>query len=199
MALANYADLIAAIPTWANRTDLTARLPEFVSLAEARMASDLTTRALETVQTVAITAGVASLPADVQSVRGVKVVGARIPAVKITSEERLEDLETSLYQGEPTYGAFVGRTIVTYPAITGTLQVRGKCRVPPLQTNSTNWVMTNYPNVYLFGCLIEVAAYLRDEAGARGWEARYGQAVSQANDAFNYQGQAAMSSVRGVV
>ena len=47
MALDSFTNLTAAIADWADRTDLTARIPDFVKLAEARIGRDLRIRALE--------------------------------------------------------------------------------------------------------------------------------------------------------
>jgi hypothetical protein len=35
--------------------------------------------------------------------------------------------------------------------------------LPSLTANSTNWLLTSHPGVYLFGCLEQVAFYLRDQ------------------------------------
>jgi len=44
MSLANYTDLLASVATWLNRTDLTSVIPDFVTLAEERIARDLAER-----------------------------------------------------------------------------------------------------------------------------------------------------------
>lgn len=198
MALATYADLIAAVPSWANRNDLTAQIPDFVALAEARMGADLSSKSLESVQNATITAGVATLPDDVLEVQGLRIVGATFPDVEVTSREKLQELTEQNYAGSRTYGALIGRTVELVGTTTGTLSVRAKCRVPALVTNSTNWVMTNYPNAYLFGALMELANFLQDDAGFARWEKRYAEAIGQANASLVYRGQMSASKPRGV-
>ena len=47
MALANYADLQASVANWLHRADLTAVIPDFVAIAEARMSADLDARDMD--------------------------------------------------------------------------------------------------------------------------------------------------------
>jgi hypothetical protein len=41
----------------------------------------------------------------------------------------------------------------------------------PAESVSTNWVLTLYPDVYLYGCLREAAVYLRDDERLGQWAA----------------------------
>jgi len=65
MAITTYAELQAAAATWLVRGDLTARIPEFIALAEARLNRVLRTRLAETEVAVTTTVGSrkAALPA----------------------------------------------------------------------------------------------------------------------------------------
>ena len=56
MAISNYTELQTAVANWLDRDDLTARIPEFIALAEARFNRVLRLRSMETKQT-ASTAG----------------------------------------------------------------------------------------------------------------------------------------------
>lgn len=191
--IATYSDLLAAVASWTNRTDLTARIPDFVTLAEARMSADLSSKALEREQDATITAGVAPLPDDVLDITGLRLVDATYPDVEVTSRERLEELKRTA--GPIAYAALIGRTL-ELNALTGTLRIRAKCRVPALDTNSTNWVLTTFPNVYLFGSLLEAFDFLRDDAGVLKYSGRYSEAIAQANQALQYRGTQAYAKVR---
>lgn len=50
-------------------------------------------------------------------------------------------------------------------------------------TNTTNVVLTDYPDVYLHGCLYQLAMYTRDETGAL-WLQNYKQAAWDATRAY---------------
>lgn len=198
MSLANYADLVAAVASWSNRSDLTTQIPDFIALAEARMGADITTKALDLNQSAIITASVAVLPDNVRTIKGLRIVGANVPTVEVTSQERLDYLTQAGYVGTTTYGALIGREVHFVGTTAGTLEVRAKCAVPALETNVTNWLMTNFPNAYLFGALVELAGFLKDKDGLATWEPRYQQVLGQVNGTIGYAGQAAASKVWGV-
>lgn len=46
-------------------------------------------------------------------------------------------------------------------------------KLPPLVTNSTNWLMTNAPAIYLYGTLLEASLYIGSEVGIQKWGPSY--------------------------
>ena len=56
MAINTYSTLQTAVANWLDRDDLTARIPEFIALAETRINRALRIRAMETVSTAISTA-----------------------------------------------------------------------------------------------------------------------------------------------
>ena len=71
MALATYSDLLASVASWLNRDDLTAVIPDFVTLFERFANREIRTGAMEAETT--LTAGASSplidLPADLAEIR----------------------------------------------------------------------------------------------------------------------------------
>jgi hypothetical protein len=57
----------------------------------------------------------------------------------------------------PTPGAGTSTTLRYFQAI------------PGLQANSTNWLMTAHPNMYLFNVLMQLALYISDGENAQKW------------------------------
>ena len=45
--------------------------------------------------------------------------------------------------------------------------------MPGLQANTTNWLMTACPNLYLFNCLMQLCLYLKDTDGMQYWSTAY--------------------------
>src|SRR5258708_7285360 len=88
MALANYADLVAAVQNWMDWSDsvASARVPECVSLFEAYGARKLRVRQMMLTTTLTPVAGVASLPADFIAVKNVIYTGS-----PVNSLEEMED------------------------------------------------------------------------------------------------------------
>jgi hypothetical protein len=66
MQIVDFASLQAAVADWLNRTDLTARIPDFIGLAEVRMMRKLRMRLLEADATTTAPPGarLISLPTD---------------------------------------------------------------------------------------------------------------------------------------
>ena len=74
MAITTYTELKTAIANFLARSDLTDRIPEFISLAESRMSRELETRSQEKRATALTTSGdeFISLPTDLRRIRLVK-------------------------------------------------------------------------------------------------------------------------------
>ena len=55
-------------------------------------------------------------------------------------------------------------------------------RVPTLSvSNTTNWLLTEAPDVYLYGALVHSAPYLKDDARIQVWEALLAQGINNLN------------------
>lgn len=167
MALATYADLLASVASWSHRTDLTAVIPDFVSLAEARISRDLRLRKQITTSTALTTANVQSVPLPADWLEFENVSAAGSPEMQLTYVP-VEHLDSRFPSGGTT-GRPVFYTIEADNLLIGptpdtayTLNLIYYARFPALATNSTNWLMTNHPNIYLFACLIEAMFYTQD-------------------------------------
>lgn len=51
----------------------------------------------------------------------------------------------------------------------------------PTPAGATNDILTNYPDIYLHGCLIEAAIFLNDQAAATGYASAYNASVDGLN------------------
>jgi hypothetical protein len=74
MAIGTFAELQTAIANWLDRDDLTARIPEFIALSEARINRALNVRQMETVKLLSLINGTKryALPDDYLGMRGFK-------------------------------------------------------------------------------------------------------------------------------
>ena len=72
MALSTYSELQTEIASWLDRSDLTAQIPTFIKLAEARINRTLRVRAMETVvqHTMVGLSKRIALPSDYLQMRG---------------------------------------------------------------------------------------------------------------------------------
>ena len=66
-------------------------------------------------------------------------------------------------------------------------------KIPPLNAQTTsNWVLENYPDAYLYGSLLHTAPYLQEDARATTWASLYKTATDAINLDSDYAKQAAL-------
>lgn len=182
MALANYTDLLASIAAWLNRTDLTAAIPDFVSLAEERIARDLRLRK-QVVNTMLTTvAGVQSvtLPADFLEAEKLSITSTTPHgSMTVVTPEFMDRRFPNGYQtGKPVVYTMLGDVLQLGPtpdaAYTISLDYYQRMNIA---ATLTNWLLTKHPSVYLNGCLVEASVYLMDVDKAQAYDTRYRAAV----------------------
>ena len=186
MALANYTDLLASLAGWSNRTDLTTLLPDFVALAEARIARDLRIRnqvISATLTTVANTQSVA-LPADWLETENVSLVGAPPSNMAVVTPEMMDVRFPAGYNtGKPAVYCIVGSSVQFGPTPDGVYSVTMDyyAKFAALSVTATNWLLTNHPGIYLSGAMAELALYLADDRVSL-WDQKYKSEVSALQD-----------------
>ena len=182
MSLASYTDLLASVASWMNRTDLTAVIPDFVTIAESKIAKDLHLRkqlTSGTLTTLTTTRAVA-LPTDWIEFSSV-TVGSNPPNTcqYVTPEHLDTKYPEDGYSGRPFVYSIEGDNVLFGPTPDDayTVNIDYLARFPALATDSTNWLLTNHPNIYLYACLREGAFFTKDGAGAVQWDGLYKQEV----------------------
>lgn len=184
--LTTYTELKASIADWLNRADLTAVIPDFVSLVEADLGRTLKGRNLRT--TVAVTfdeTGAVALPGDfVRPVSLTLETDLYSWPIEVKSYEYLIQKRSQLVSGPPRYAAVVGTELLTAPVSDTTTGYAGvliydQALAALSASNATNWVLASHPDCYLFGALYHAAPYLKDDGRIPVWENRYRQVLEQ--------------------
>lgn len=184
MAITTYAELQAAAANWLVRADLAARIPEFVTLAEARLNRTLRTRMAEA--EAALTAGVGAraipLPAGFAEPLALWRVGAD------GTRCALRFVEPSLLglislRGGPAVWTIDGANLAFERACDQaygfTLRYLAKLQLS--DAAPTNALLSDYPDVYLFATLCEAAPFLRDADLAQAYASKLELALSEVN------------------
>lgn len=169
MALSNYTDLQAAIATWVTRTDQTATIPDYITLYEAdanrriRIRQNMTTAQITLSQGNALAVLPAGFLEDVElNYDDTAEVLTRTPFDTI---DRLQTADST--SARPSMYAIThngSQDVVVFETeadSTYTLNVRYYTKWN-IAVSSTNWLLTNAPDVYLFGSLAEYAMRVRD-------------------------------------
>jgi len=205
--IATYDELKTAVANWLGRSDLTSRIPEFISLAEARLSREIETREQEkraTANTVADDAYIL-LPTDLREVRSVQLNTSPRSVLRFLTPAEIEREYPSNVGGKPRAYSVVGKEIKLAPTPDAvyTVEITYSTGVSALSgSNTTNWVLTRYPDVYLYSSLSAASIYLVDDERAAGFEALAQRAIEEIKldeQRAKFGGQIAIRSEYGEV
>ncbi|WP_375413089.1 hypothetical protein [uncultured Bradyrhizobium sp.] len=164
MAIANYTDLQSAIADWLARADLTARIPDFVALAEGHFNRELRTREMLSAYAPVLSGGTASLPPDFLESYEITWTG---PARSRSLKNVEPDSEAWRFRyrpnGDPSMFVILASTVSIRPAAGGNITIVYYQSIPPLVSNSTNWLLTKCPDLYLYRALAEAYIYQKND------------------------------------
>lgn len=173
----DYSTLVDQVGRWLARADLAAAVPDFIQLAEARIANDLRSRQMDSTQAGALVAYQAALPADFMEARAVVI---NVGGVDYSLEPESVTEATNQTFGTTPRNYRIGKSNLTTYGGQGTenYTLYYYAKIPALTTtNTTNWLMTAQPNIYLYACLLEAAPYLQDDTRTQLWGLGYTTAL----------------------
>ncbi len=196
MAIATYTDLKTSIASWLNRDDLTSVIPDFISLAEAGINRDLRHYKMIERADATLDSRYVQLPADwMETVRFSITSGNTYRLELVSRDDMLEYRQkTADTSGRPRFYANIGDTIEVFPTPDAdyTMQLQYYAKTPALSdSNASNWLLLDAPDVYLYGTLIQSAPYLQDDARTQTWAALYAaalQSLQKASDDTRFAG-----------
>lgn len=183
MALSNYTDLQASIASWLDRSDLTSYIPDFISLAEARLNRKLRLTQMETTTTGTVSTDTISFPADCLSVSKVQINASyKYILSQMTKEELIRKYPYDS-QEIPKSFAVNGNQIQIrpYPDQTYTYALSYYQKIPDLATNTTNWLLTLYPDIYLHASLLAAEIFIQNDEGITKQAALLAAFIDEAN------------------
>lgn len=174
MSLDNYTNLKAEIASFLNKTNLTANIPTFITLAEAVMKREITSAGnIDNYADVEIDEDGWSLPCRADEVASVSYDGTPLPYL---APDRVDEVEGSA----PGYFTIDGDVLKIAP--TGTVTIRLKKGLCALSSSvKTNWVLRDHPDAYLYGALMQAAPFLRDDERIPVWGSLFRSAIDGIN------------------
>lgn len=195
MAINTYATLVSAITEWLARDQdatLTARIPDFITLAEAKFNRKLLhpkmeTRSTTSVDTTSTSPEFITLPSDFQTMRSVRLSGVTgKPRLAFMTKTQIDDYRYSIdnVEDQPVYFAIVGTEmeLAPTPGEDYELEMVYRANISALTSgNTTNWLLTLAPDLYLYGVLMEAAPYLKDDNRIAVWASGMQTALEQLN------------------
>ena len=186
MPITTYTELKTAISDFLNRDDLSAAVPTFISLAEARMSRDIRHWRMEKRSTADLDTQYSAIPADFVEVIRFYVTSNDTRPLELISQAELLDrkYKRNNTSGAPAYYALTAGELEIYPVPDGTYSVELYyiSSIPALSdSNTSNWLLNYYADAYLYGSLVHSAPYLKDDSRATVWAALYQSAIDAIN------------------
>ena len=190
----NYTKLKEVIADFANRQDLAAQIPVFIEMTEARLKRDLRDKTRMTDRSEAMVHG-EYFPLPCDWCETVKVI-ADDSVLRLADSFNIERVELS---AGPKYYRHVGDQMQLLPPA-GEEPVRFVMEYLAFpdalsDDNPTNWILETYPDIYIYGAMLQVAPFLMDDARLPMWAQAYGEAVKAANGSSE-KAQASGSALR---
>jgi len=184
MALNNYSNLQTSIANFLARDDLTTEIVDFIALTEADFNRRLRIRAMENSSSFTIDSETETLPTGFLQVRSFVIPTNPKTALQFmtpfhqaetqgsseTGKPRAYSIEGTNFRFSPTPDATYTATLVFYKAFDA-LSV----------SVATNHILTNHPDVYLYGALYFASTFIRGMDGQTvgQFKAQYESALQQ--------------------
>ena len=191
MAISNYSELQTAVANWLDRDDLAARIPEFIVLCEARFNRSLRIRAMETldisVDTVGGTSTVA-LPTGYVQMRDISLITSPITQLQYVTPEIMNRLNAGSLTGKPETYTIIANSILFGPTPDSAYDISMlyyKTFDALTDAAPTNWVITNAPDVYLYGALLEAEPFLMNDQRVQLWATALTQSITTLQEQDN--------------
>jgi len=205
--ITNYGELKTAIADTLLRDDLGAVIPQFVGLAQAGLNRDVRHFRMENRATATLSGRYLEAPDDwVETIRFYAGSGQSLNRLELLSIGAMLDKRAAANDavGDPIYYAHIENGFEVYPSPDGpvTVELLYLQKLPALVNDEdTNWVLTDHPDVYLYGSLLHTAPYLVEDERLNTWAQLYGASLARLNQSGEDQkwsGNSLQMKIRGL-
>jgi hypothetical protein len=195
MAITTYGQLVSAVTEWLARdqdTTLVLRIPDFITLAEAKLNRELFVPQMEkrsttTVDTTSDEPEFISLPTDFQSMISLRLSNVTgKPPLRFLGAAQVDSLRyrSNNVTAQPAAYTIIGSEIelIPTPGQDYTIEMVYRAIITPLNVdNTSNWLLLQAPDVYLYGTLLETAPYLKEDSRIQTWLLGFKSAIDGLN------------------
>lgn len=196
MAINTYATLQTAVANWLDRSDLTDRIPEFITLAEARMNRTLRLAIMLNVDqttlggATALVAGTRdyALPSGYLQMVDFHLRTSPITTLSYLTPENMNRMWAGSQGGKPlAYTIFSDNASGTpiksvrlgpSPGSAYDYSIMFYKKIDALSdSNTTEQMLTNNPDVYLYGALLEAEPFLMNDQRVQLWATAFQESL----------------------
>lgn len=194
MAISTHGELKTAIASYLARADLTSHIPNFIALAEDRIAHDLRIAQIEATEDLTIDSQFVAKPTGYLEGRRIYLAGSPVTKLEFMSVDNFWTKFVSSQTGRPEVFTAEGTNLVFGPAPVAsyTGKILFYKRMTALSGDSdTNWVLQNARGLYLYGALLEAQPFIRNDPRIATWAAMWDNIldrVQKASDREQHSG-----------
>jgi hypothetical protein len=162
---------------------LTAIIPTFITLAEAKLNRKLRVRQMLKRATASLDSQYFAYPADWLQAKEFQLNTNPIVRLQFVTEAYGDELKANNYvaSGQPAYYTIIGTQleVIPTPDTTYTGELTYYAKIPALSdSNTSNWLLAYAPDLYLYGALTEATPYLKDDERLGTWGQLYANSLS---------------------
>ena len=190
MALDTYANLKESVQDWSHRNDVTNRIDDFILIAEQEMYNnrveplEVREQEVKSFTDTVIGSNSIALPEGYESMRAIKIDDKTTDAQPYQlTYSTPELLRVSPSNGCPSAFTVTGLIEFNRPAdAIYNVEIQHLAKIQALTAaNPTNTILTNYPSIYLSGCLWALYEWAKDGESAAASYAKFIGAIQGAN------------------
>ena len=191
MAIGTFAELKTATANWLDRSDLTSRIPEFIVLAEARFNRVLRIRDMEVVSTsISTSAGTReySLPTRFVQMKEFHLTTDPLTPLSYITPEMMTRMQAGSSKSKPQVFTIIADNVRLGPnpdAVYTTSMLYYQAFAALSDAATTNDMLTNNPDVYLYGTLLEAEPFIMNDERVPLWLAAFEKAVGDIQNQDN--------------
>jgi hypothetical protein len=181
--ITSYASLQTAVGDWMARSDLSSYIPNFIQNWEEDFYRDPLNWGswMESALSVSITSGAAAVPSDYLGMKVAYISGQASPPLKRISLDQLyQRYPRAVSGGQAVYIARNGSNFVFGPTPSDSTLVGTYYAKPTLlrdDSDGINFMITNAPDLCLYGSLIAAEPFVKNDKRLPLWQAMYAQAL----------------------
>ena len=183
MAIDSYSNLKQAVERWSHRSDISDVIDNFIELAENEIDKRLMLRSneLRATATMSTTERFLALPDRFLKMRRLTLINGSLNyeiAYRAPEQMNVEDVA-----GRPKF--FTVSSQLEFERVSDsayTLEMQYYSRLVPLtSSNTSNDVLSDYPDLYLWGCLTQLALWEKDTEQYAVYQNKFDSAMAEAN------------------
>lgn len=183
--ISDYTSLKAALESYLNRTDVTAYEDIIIQSAQRWIEKNIRCRQMETTLGTAISSGSMAVPANFIGLKSAYVVGTPTQVLQRRNVEQIyTQYPTRSSSGKPKFIAREGANFIFGPYPDSNYSINGVyyAKFNPISTTTTNALISDHPDIWLFASLCEAEPFLENDERVRLWKSKRDEIAQDINN-----------------